>query len=54
MKGDFTLRNFTLQSLFLDIKNMQLIFTHISFASVYKDKNNEACSPKKGENLGNP
>jgi ribonuclease HI len=42
MKGDYMLRNFLLQPLFSDIKNLQSTFSHISFSHVYRDKNIEA------------
>jgi hypothetical protein len=47
MKEDFTLRNFTLQPLFLDIKNMQSAFTYLSFTHLYRNKNTEAGSLSK-------
>jgi hypothetical protein len=42
INGDFTLINFIVQPLFLDIKNMQSSFTDLSFVDVYKNKNTEA------------
>jgi hypothetical protein len=47
MKGDFTLRNFTMQPLFLDNKNMQLVFIHVPFAHVYKDKKRRRLSKER-------
>jgi hypothetical protein len=51
MKGDFSLRNLTLQPLSLDVKNKKSSFTHLSFAHVYRDKNKENKLSKEGLEL---
>jgi hypothetical protein len=41
MKGEFNLRNFTLQTPFHDILFLKSAFSHISFMNVYMDRNYE-------------
>jgi ribonuclease HI len=46
-RQEWALRNFTLQPLFQDIWSLQSVFTHISFAHIYRDSNGTADSLSK-------
>jgi hypothetical protein len=49
VKREFILRNFMLQPLFCDIKNLQSSFTHITFAHFFRENNmKSSSSPKTG------